>query len=96
MGQETRAIDRPTEHTRSGDLIVTQGADECCGHPMTIWHGHDEALPARRPAMEPHHVGLRSRFINEDKMFRVQIGLANTPLLARLGNIGVVLFGGTQ
>jgi hypothetical protein len=51
---------------------------------MAMRHWCDEPLPTRRPPIKPHHIGLCSRFINEDKMFRVQIGLANPPFLARL------------
>jgi hypothetical protein len=55
---------------------------------MAMRRGGFEAAPARGAAIEPHHIGLCSGFINEDKMLRVQIGLARTPLLARLGDIG--------
>ena len=55
---------------------------------MAMRRGGFEAAPARGAAIEPHHTGLCSGFINEDKMLRVQIGLARTPLLARLGDIG--------
>jgi hypothetical protein len=61
-------------------------------------HGHrgDEALTARRASIKPCHIGLRPSFINEDKMFGVQIGLACTPFRAGFGDIRTVLFGGAQ
>ena len=63
---------------------------------MTLRNWGDEALPARRPAIEPHQIGLRPSFINEDKMFRLQMRLHCAPLFARLGDIGAILFGGAQ
>jgi len=30
IGQETRSVHRPIEHAGRGDLIVTQGGNECC------------------------------------------------------------------
>ncbi len=63
---------------------------------MAVGHRREKALTTRRPAIEPHHICLCSGFINEDKLFLVQIGLARTPLLARLGDIGTVLFGSAQ
>ena len=50
------------------DLIVAQGGNECCGHPMAMRHRRDEALPTRRPSIKPHHIRLCSSFINEDKI----------------------------
>jgi hypothetical protein len=49
-----------------------------------------------RPAIEPDHICLCSRFIKEDKTFGVQTGLAQASLLAGLGDIGAVLFSGAQ
>ena len=96
IGEETRGVHGPIEHAKRGDRNATQGADEGRCHPMAMRRGGFEAAPARGAAIEPHHIGLCSGFINEDKMLRVQIGLARTPLLARLGDIGAVLFGGEQ
>ena len=96
VGQETRPIHRPIEHTGRGDLLVTQGGNECCRHPMAVGHRREKALTTGRPAIEPDHICLCSRFIKEDKTFRVQIGLARAPLLAGFGDIGAVLFSGAQ
>src|SRR3984893_9814591 len=70
-----------------GDLLVTQGGNECCRHPMAVGHRREKALTTGRPAIEPDHICLCSRFIKEDKTFRVQIGLARAPLLAGFGDI---------
>ena len=96
ISTETCAVHRPIEHAGRGDLIMPQGADECRRHPMTMRRGGFEASPARGPAIEPRHIGLRPSFINEDKMLRVQTGLARTPFLTRLGDIGAILFGSAQ
>ena len=63
---------------------------------MAMRHRCDEALTARRASIKPRQIGLCSRFINEDKIFGVQIGLACTPFVAGLGDIRAVLFGGAQ
>jgi hypothetical protein len=43
-----------------------------------------------------YFIGLCSSFINEHKMFRVQTGLARTPFIAGLGDVGAILLGGAQ
>ena len=96
VGQETRAVHRPIEHAGRGDLIVAKRGNECCCHPVAMWHRGDEALTARRASIKPRQIGLCSSFIDEHKMFRVQIGLACTPFLAGLGDIRPVLLGGAQ
>lgn len=96
IGQETRAVHRPVEDARRCDLIATQGADERRRHPMSKRSGGFEAASARGAAIKPDHIRLCSRFVNKDKLFRVQVGLAGAPFLARLGDIGAVLFGGAQ
>ncbi len=96
IGQETRSVHRPVEHTGRGDRIVAKRGNESRCHPMAMRHRGDEALTARRTPREPHQIGFRSSFINEDKMFRLQIGLACMPLLAGLGDIHAVLFSGAQ
>ena len=52
---------------------------------MAMRHRCDEALTARRASIKPRQIGLCSRFINEDKIFGVQIGLACTPFVAGPG-----------
>ena len=59
-------------------------------------HRYDEALTARRASIKARHIGLCSSFINEHKMFRVQAGLARTPFIAGLGDVGAILLGGAQ
>jgi hypothetical protein len=57
---------------------------------MAIGHRREKALATGRPAIEPDHICLCSRFIKEDKTFGVQTGLARAPFLAGLGDIGAV------
>lgn len=96
IGQETRSVHRPIENTGRDDRIVAQGGDECRRHPMAMRHSCDETLTTGRPAIEPDHICLRPSFINEDKMFRVQIRLARAPLLTGFDDIGTILFSGAQ
>jgi hypothetical protein len=75
-------------------------ASRLSGYPAVECHRQRpcgaEALSAWGPAIEPHHIGLCSRFINEDKMFWVQLRLAGAPFFAGFGDISAVLFGGAQ
>ena len=96
ISQEARAIHRPIKHTGRGDPIMTKRGNECCCHPMAVRDGRDKALTARSASIKPCHIGLRPSFVNEDKMFRVQTGLACTPLVAGFGDIRAILFGGAQ
>ena len=63
---------------------------------MAVGHRREKALTTGRPAIEPDHICLCSRFLKEDKTFGVQTGLARAPLLAGFCDIGAVLFGGAQ
>ena len=96
IGQKARPVHRSVEDTRRGDLIATQGADESGRHPVAKRRSRLEAAPARGPAIKPNHIRLGAGFVNEDKLFWVQIGLAFAPVLTRLSDIGTILLGGAQ
>jgi len=96
IGEEARPVHRPIEHTGSGDLVVSQGGDECCRLPMAMRHRPNEALTTPCAAIAPRHVGLCSGFINEHKPLWLQMPLQCMPLLTRLDDIGAVLLGGAQ
>jgi hypothetical protein len=96
IGQETRSVHRTVKDTGCGDLIVAKRGNECCRHPMAMRHRRDEPLPTQSTPIEPRHIGLRPSFINEDKFFRIQIGLTRTPFFAGFGDIRAALFGGPQ
>ena len=96
VGQEAHSIHRPIENTGRSDLIMAKCGNECRCQPMAMRRTSLEALSARRPPKEPHHIGLRPSFINEDKTFWVQIGLTCMPLFARSGDIRAILLGSTQ
>ena len=96
IGQEACSIYRPIKDTGRGDLILTKRGNECRCHPVAMWGGSDEALAARSTPKEPHQIRFCSSFIDEDKIFRVQIGLACTPFVAGRGDIRAVLLGGAQ
>jgi hypothetical protein len=50
-------------------------------------------LTPRAATITARHVGCRTGFIDEDKPFRVQAGLACAPLLPRCGDIRPILLG---
>jgi hypothetical protein len=51
-------------------------------------------LPARRPAEAPRHIRRDAGFIDENKLFRVEIEFPLEPFLSGLGNILPVLLRG--
>ena len=95
IGAEARAIDRAVEHTWRGDLVDPQGRNERRRLPMAPWHAGDEALAPRAAAITTCHVGRRTRFVDEDQAFRVQLALAGTPFFAGCGDIRSILLGGS-
>jgi hypothetical protein len=50
-------------------------------------------LTARTTTIAARRVGRRTRFVDEDQAFRVQVGLARMPPLASLGDIRPILLG---
>ena len=67
------------------------------GRPhMSVWHGCDQALAARRPAAGPRHVGLDPGLIDEHQPPRAEAGLPVAPFAARLGDVRPGLLGGMQ
>ena len=95
IGAKARPIHRSVEHTRRGDLPDTQRGDECRGLPVSPWHAGYQALAARAAAIAARHVGRCAGLVDENQAFRVQLALAGTPLVTRLGHIWPVLFRGS-
>jgi hypothetical protein len=87
IGAKARPIHWSVEHTRRGDLPDTQRGDECRGLPVSPRHAGHQALTARAAAIAARHVGRCAGLVDEDQAFRVQLALARTPLITRLGNI---------
>lgn len=94
VGAEAVTVHRPIEHTGCGDAIDPQGRDECRRLPMPPRNAGDEALATRAAAITARHVGRRTRFVDENQPFRVQVGLACAPLLTCRGDIRPILLGG--
>jgi hypothetical protein len=53
-------------------------------------------LTDRTSSIGTGHLGVGAGFINEHKPFWIKARLHRLPLLARLGDIGTVLFSGVQ
>src|SRR6266568_2653253 len=93
IGAKARPIHRSVEHTRRGDLPDTQRGDECRGLPVPPRHAGHQALTARAAAIAARHVGRCAGLVDENQALRVQLALARTPIITRLGHIWPVLLG---
>jgi hypothetical protein len=63
---------------------------------VSMRHAGPATFTARTASVPPRHLGVRTRFVNEDKTLGLQIGLALEPRLATPYNIGAVLFVGMR
>ena len=61
---------------------------------MAPGNRRDEALAARRSAVEPRHLGRGAGLIHKHQIVRSPFALLRPPLLARFGYIGAILFSG--
>jgi hypothetical protein len=86
IGEEARAVHGAIEHTRRGDLVASQGGDECRRLPMAVRDAGEQALAAQAAAIAPRHVGGSTGLVDEDKACGVQ---------AVLACIGPLLFSGS-
>jgi len=93
IGPKAVSIHRAVQYTRSRHPIDAQSGDEGRCLPMAPGNAGHETLPARAAPIATCHVGGRPRFVEEDQVFRVQLGLLGAPFLAPLRNIGPILLG---
>lgn len=58
---------------------------------MAVGNLGDQALAAKRPAIETRELGVGSRFVNKDQLLRVKMRLPEPPQSAALGYVGPIL-----
>jgi hypothetical protein len=61
IGPETRPVHRPIEHAGRGDLIVTQGGNECRRHPMAVGRKREKTLTTGRPLLQRNSAAFVAR-----------------------------------
>ena len=94
--QEEFAVDRPIDHPRGVDAVVSQGGDEGQGLPVSVRRIGLEAPPACSPAAQGRHVGLDPGFINEHQPRRVDPALVGLPTRSLARDIRPYLLLGQQ
>ena len=95
-GEKRLPIDRPVEDHRRGHSIVAQAGHEGGRVPVPAGRGCDAALASGRTPVAPRHTGRCPRFIQENQLLDVHVGLRFKPYLARLLNVLAFLLAGVQ
>jgi len=101
--QQLAHIDR--EHLRIGGTInhhagraavPTDGGYHRCRLPMAMRTAGVDSPAQLGPPVQACHVGLRTRFIQEHQLGRIQSQLFTPPLLAGFGYVWAVLLAGPE
>lgn len=90
------AIHWAIEHPGRGEPREAQTGYEGHGLPVTEGHAIPATLADRRPTIEPRHLGIHARLVEEDEAMRVDEGLGRLPQLAADRDVRPVLLGGAQ
>jgi hypothetical protein len=92
LGKEAFAVDRTFEQAGRVDPVVAQSGEESRRRPMTVRDLVNQPLAARRPAMEPRHIGLGPGLVDEDEAAELDAGLMLAPALAMALYVLPILF----
>ena len=90
------AIHRAIEHPGRGHAAQPQSGDEGHGFPVPERYAVVAPLADRRPAIQPGHLRVDARLVEEDEALRVDERLRRSPQLALRGDVRAVLLGRTQ
>jgi hypothetical protein len=90
------AIHRTIEHPRRGHAAQPQSGDEGHGFPMPERHAVVAPLAERCPAIQPCHLRVDARLVEEDEALRIDERLRRSPQLALRGDVGAILLGCAQ
>ena len=87
IAQEAFAIDRPVEHARCIDAVVTQSGKEGHRLPMAVRHAGRKSLAFHPPAAKRRHVGFGPRLVDEHQVLGVEPALVELPAGAAASNV---------
>src|SRR5580765_6172767 len=96
IGQEALAIHGAVQEQRRSHSGEAQSRGKGCHFPVAMRHAGPAAFAARTAPVPPRHLGVRTRFVNEDETLRLEIGLVLEPRFAAPYDIGAVLFVGMR
>jgi hypothetical protein len=84
----TRHCDQHRRH----DASLTEASDERPRFPLPHRDIPDQALPARAPTVESHHIGCGCSFVDKHKVRGVKQPLLAHPASARTSHVGSLAF----
>src|ERR1700733_15164109 len=79
VGEKPLAVDGTVERAGRVDAVVAQRSQECRRLPMAVRDLGDEPTSARRPTVEPGHVGLGPGLVDEHQSRRIDALLMASP-----------------
>ena len=94
--EECLAVDRAVDDAWRRHAVLAQGSNEGDCFPVTVRDCANQPLATRTTAVKPGHLGGRAAFVDKDQALRFHISLTGAPFQARLGDIGPILFRGSQ
>lgn len=94
IGPKHVAVHRSIHHQRRRDTIDTEPCDQCRRLPMTVGNLGHQAMTAGSPAASTGHLGIGTRFIDEDQSAGVEVRPPKSPCRTSLSDIWPVLLSG--
>ena len=76
---EDLGVDRPLNQKGGRETLDPQGGDEGGGLPVPMRHVRNATLALGTAAVEPGHLGVQARFVDEDQAGAVPTGLRLAP-----------------
>ena len=77
---EDLGVDRPFDQEGCGDTLGPQGRNESGTLPVPVRHAANTAPAFGAAPVEPRHLGVQPRFVDEDQVLAVPAGLGPAPL----------------
>lgn len=96
ISREHLGIDGTFDQKRSFDAFMAQGRNEGGALPVAVRDGTDTTLSPRAATPVAGHFGVQARFINEDQMANIPVGLLPSPKPPGGFYIGPILLGGAR
>ena len=90
VSQECFAIHGSFDEHWSHDASLTQAGDKRHGLPVPHWRVRDQALAARAPTLEPHHIGGNCGLVDEYQPGGIKPALLADPAAACASHVGAL------
>lgn len=95
---ENAPIHRLVDDEGRGEAVTAQPGNECLGFPVPEGSLGFQSSPSRTASAKPHHLRIRTGFINKDQLARLSAHerLPSAPEIPRLFDVMAILFAGQQ